>query len=395
MPTVNSEILIWARESSGLDLEQAAKKLNFSTSNKSTAAEKLLAFEQGKNPSRNLLLKMSRLYRKPLLTFYLSNKPKVVDRGEDFRTLPDSFNPIDDANVNVLIRNIRARQSIVKELLIDEDEAIELSFIGSIEASTAIKTVSNSIQKTLGFDLPTFRKYRKNEDAFRYLRTLVENSGIFVVLAGNLGSYHSNIALNIFRGYALADNVAPFIVLNDQDAKSAWSFTLLHEAVHLWLGQTGISNTYAENKLEKFCNDVASEILLPESEFNSFQPSFEGIEELALEIGKYATQLNISSSHIAYRLFLKGVVNKAEWEWLKEHFYQKWLLFKKEIQKKNKSSDSAPNPYIVKKSKLGPSLIGLAKRMTDSGALTPTKASLLLGVRPINVQKFFDTVKAA
>jgi len=33
----------------------------------------------------------------------------------------------------------------------------------------------------------------------------------------------------------------PFIVINDQDARAAWSFTALHEVAHLGLGTTGVS----------------------------------------------------------------------------------------------------------------------------------------------------------
>jgi len=75
-------------------------------------------------------------------------------------------------------------------------------------------------------------------------------AGIFVLLKGNLGSYHSNIAVTAFRGFALSDDIVPFIVVNDRDIESAWSFTLVHEMAHLILGQTGISGAYGEKQIE-------------------------------------------------------------------------------------------------------------------------------------------------
>jgi Zn-dependent peptidase ImmA (M78 family) len=100
--------------------------------------------------------------------------------------------------------------------------------------------VSRRLIAHLQFDLRVFRAQRTAEDAFKYLRTQVERTGVFVLLIGNLGSHHSNVSVEVFRGFALADDVAPFIVVNDQDAKVAWSFTVLHELVHIWLGKPAL-----------------------------------------------------------------------------------------------------------------------------------------------------------
>src|SRR3546814_17037769 len=68
----------------------------------------------------------------------------------------------------------------------------------------------------------------------------------------------SSDLIDAFRGFALADPIAPFVVINDRDAKTAWSFTLLHEVAHLWIGATGVSGGHFEGSTEQFCNDVAS-----------------------------------------------------------------------------------------------------------------------------------------
>ena len=91
-----------------------------------------------------------------------------------------------------------------------------------------------------------------------------------MLLLGNLGSYHTNIPLEIFRGFAVADALAPMIVINDQDAKTAWGFTALHELAHLWLGSTGVSGGDPAVQIEQYCNDVAGEILLPAAELKDF-----------------------------------------------------------------------------------------------------------------------------
>ena len=61
---------------------------------------------------------MTKVYRRPLLTFYLDKPPRIGDRGEDFCTLPDQFvrEYSSSAYVDVLIRDVKARQSLVSEV---------------------------------------------------------------------------------------------------------------------------------------------------------------------------------------------------------------------------------------------------------------------------------------
>ena len=104
---------------------------------------------------------MAKAYRRPLLVCYLSQPPKTGDRGQDFRTLPgkDRYNP----DLDALIRDIKARQGLVRSILEDE-EAESPDFVA---------------------------RQRRNSP------------------------------VEIFRGFASADPLAPMIVINDQDTKSA------------------------------------------------------------------------------------------------------------------------------------------------------------------------------
>jgi len=166
--------------------------------------------------------------------------PRKGDRGEDFRGVPNrdlAHEPLLDA----LVRDVKARQAMVRSVLEDEEESQPLPFVGSMSVNSGVGTVLASIRQTLDLDLPTFRAQGTAESAFSLLREKVEAAGVFVLLMGNLGSHHTALDTSTFRGFAIADTVAPFIIVNDQDAKSAWSFTLLHELAHLWLGATGIS----------------------------------------------------------------------------------------------------------------------------------------------------------
>jgi Zn-dependent peptidase ImmA (M78 family) len=388
MPQINPIILAWARETSGLDIEDAAKKLQLKDTKTASATAKLKAYESGEvEPSRSLLQRMAKQYRRPLLTFYLDRPPEKGDKGEDFRTLPESVQPTENAQVDALIRDIRARQSILRDTLIDEDEAVSHGFIGSMSTSEGAQKIADSIRQTISFDIAAYRDAPNTGEAFKYLRSKVEDIGVFVILAGNLGSHHSNIDTTIFRGFVVSDEFAPFIVINDQDSKSAWSFTLLHEMAHLWLGQTGVSGSLDENMIERLCNDVAAEILLSADQISLDDFRSSDFSELAEKISDYARAVNVSSSMLAYRLLSMEFIDTATWKRLAKHYKNLWLEYKARERAKNRAKDGGPSPYVIRRHKLGNALLGFTTRMVKSGALSTTKAATLLGVRPIGLHK--------
>ena len=268
---INPHILTWARETAGLTVDEAAHALQFKDARERTASERLQAMEAGvEEPSRSVLLCMARAYHRSLLVFYLSEPPQKGDRGQDFRRAPGINPPEYDPTLDALIRDIRGRQGIVKDLL-EQAELKRVDYVSSATMSVPPSELAHRITERLGFSLAEFRQQATLQAAFSYLRERVEESGAFVLLLGNLGSYQTNIPSSVFRGYAIADPVAPFIVANDQDAQVAWAFTTLHELTHLWLGATGVSGGSPDTQLESYCNSVAGEMLLPESEMSELR----------------------------------------------------------------------------------------------------------------------------
>lgn len=390
MPKVEPNILIWARETAQFSIEDAARKLGLSDGKTASAAEKLAAYESGqKAPSRTLLLRMAKQYRRPLLTFYLDQPPKTGDRGEDFRTLPDRIDGIVNAYVDTLIRDIKARQVTVRETLIDADEAHSLAFVGRHTMKDGVDIVASAIKEFLSLDIEQYRARQNHKEAFRLLREQAEKAGIFIILRGNLGSYHTDIDVEAFRGFALADEIAPFIVINDRDAEAAWSFTLLHELAHIALGETGVSGMYPRAGVEKFCNDVASEILLGYDEFSTFDITDLSLEELKSRVSGFAFACKLSSTHIAYRLYRRGDIGKDVWYELRDFYRAKWQEEQEKKKDKSRKSDGGPDYYVVKNYKMG-GLVSLVRRLTYAGTITTTKAGMLLDVRPLKVHKLFE-----
>lgn len=392
MPKVNPKILEWARKTAELTPEEAVKKIHLGPARGVSAVDRLAALEKGEDiPSRTTLEKMAKQYRRPLLTFYLTAPPLPGNRGKDFRTLPKDYAPADEALLDALIRDVQARQSMVRAVLEDEDEAIALPFVGSMEMNDGAPAILASIRETLRVDLSEFRSQATPEKAFGLLRDAAEAAGVFVLLRGDLGSYHTAIDLQTFRGFALADPVAPFVIISSQDAKGARSFTLLHELAHLWLGQTGVSGESAELEIERFCNGIAGEFLLPMAEIRELKiAETTDIEALEHQISGYAEKCNVSSSMVAYKLFQARAIDRDLWKKLSTTFRDKWLERRRTEKERSKGKKGGPDANVVDGHRLGRGLLSLVDRMMNAGALTTTKAGKVLGVRGQRVQALME-----
>lgn len=396
MPKVNPAILRWARETAGLDESEAVERLKIGDARGIAAVDRLRALEEGADtPSRPLLVRMAKQYRRPLLVFYLSAPPEPGDRGQDFRTLPQDRPPEDEPLLDALIRDVKARQSLIKSALLDDDEVEPLRFIGSATMADGVERLTASIQSELGLALDDYRKAQDVDEAFGLLRSSAEDVGVFVLLLGNLGSHHTNIDLDTFRGFALADDVAPFLVINDQDHHGAWSFTLLHELTHLWLGQTGVSGGRPEKAVERFCNDVASEFLLPSAELEELNGlGALSVDQAAEQIGDFARARHVSHSMVAYKLFSRELIDRARWTALSSFFRERWLAERERRRVRARESEDGPSYYVVRRHRLGMALVEATARLMATGSLTTSKASTVLGVKPQNVQGIISEYRA-
>lgn len=384
MEQINPEILIWARETAGLTLDEASKKLKFTDTKVITGVKKLERMESGElKPTKRNLEKMAEVYRRPLIVFYLESVPKEKEKLIDFRGKTVGINARYNGLLSALIRDVIVRQDILKDAFVEENEDLEpLHFVGKLNDKFDVEVAADFVVKNLNFNLTIFREKRNKYDAFRYLRDCIEQSGIFVLLIGNLGNYYTNLDTNIFRGFTLFDESVPFIVVNSNDGKGALSFTLLHEVVHIFLGHSSISNGDLHNTVEAFCNNVASEILLSSRELTFFYGTdFENEIILKEKIEAFSEKNNISSSMIVLRLFKEKLISFSQYESLNDYYYLMWNL--SERQKKNKAKEGkkgGPNYQILKRSQVGNNLLSLVRYYMANGTFSINTASKVLGV---------------
>jgi Zn-dependent peptidase ImmA (M78 family)/transcriptional regulator with XRE-family HTH domain len=396
---INPRIPAWARETAGLTVEEAAEKLGLKDSARATAVQKLQALEDGKpGLSRTMLERAASAYRRPLVAFYMSDPPARGERGEDFRATK-SASDRDNATLDALLRDVRARQQMVREVLDETEEAQLRPFVGSARIEDGPKTVAAAIRIALGVSEEQQRRSRNTAALFSTLRSAAERIGIYVLLLGDVGSHHSDIGEDVFRGFALADDVAPFVVINDNDATAARSFTLMHELVHIWIGESGVSGPLRDipsNVIERFCNDTASEFLLPSDAIPDYSELLLApLNEVTGAIQGLGSAWKVSEPAVAYRFVQKGWIKSTVASQLFAIYVDRWRQQKQRERETRQPDDKGPDYYTMGRFRLGARLLGVVRCALQDDTLTHTRAAKILGVGPASVSQLLQEERLA
>jgi Zn-dependent peptidase ImmA (M78 family) len=164
------------------------------------------------------------------------------------------------------------------------------SFIGSLTTGSEPAQAAATIGNAIAWNVDSAHACRTWEEALTLLCEHIDAAGILVMKNGIVGSNtHRRLNPDEFRGFALSDPLAPLSFINAADTKAAQMFTVAHELAHLWLGESGVSDTQPlaqpQQAVERWCNAVAAELLAPAARirnaFNSAAPIGDEIQRLA------------------------------------------------------------------------------------------------------------------
>lgn len=181
---------------------------------------------------------------------------------------------------------------------------VPLEFVGSAKLNDSVEKVASSMREALDLPKSWASKIRTMEDTVSLLRERIESIGVLIVINGVVGNNNNRVLdVDEFRGFVLSDKYAPLIFVNGRDWKSAQVFTIFHELAHVWVNRSGISDLkelYPENDVEKYCNRVAAEALVPESEISTIWYSY---EESDLDFSRLAKHFKVNQIVVARRLY--------------------------------------------------------------------------------------------
>lgn len=261
---INPEILVWARQTAGYSLEEAARKIG-----KEFPVERLSAWEAGKEQTTVAKMRdLSRIYKRPLAVFFLQEVPRDFQVPRDFRRLPGEVAGHYTPKLLNEIRQAYARRAVALELFEElDEEPPQFTLSGTMAEGVAV--VAARAREALGISLEVQVGWADAYAAVRDWRTAIERLGVLVFLVPEISS-------DEMRGVSLYEPVLPVMAVNRGEAPQARIFSMLHELVHLMLRESGICDfeEFAprppeEQKIEVICNAVAASILLPEQEFKA------------------------------------------------------------------------------------------------------------------------------
>lgn len=244
--------------------------------------------------------------------FFLPEPPKLELPVPDFRTVRDEQLAKPSSNLLDTIYLCQQRQDWYREHARLQGEP-SLPFIGSATAHQKTEHVASAIRDALGLPMMGQQAAANWEEALRRLIAKTEDAGILVMASSVVGgNSHRHLDAAEFRGFVLADDLAPLIFLNGADSKSAQMFTLAHELAHLWLGESGVSDALAgrvpEQQTERWCNRVAAELLVP---MDAFRAAHHADVPIGEEIQTLARTFKVSTLVALRRLFDAGFITEG------------------------------------------------------------------------------------
>jgi Zn-dependent peptidase ImmA (M78 family)/transcriptional regulator with XRE-family HTH domain len=315
---VKPELLRWARERAGLGPGELAHRF-----------PQLDSWERGEErPTLKQLESFAKATHTPVGYLFLQEPPVERVPIPDFRTVANAriARPSPDLLETVYI--CQQRQEWYRDFARSVGEE-PLAFVGSATLASGVEATAESMRHALGFDLEERRRMPTWTDALRRFIGQADELGVMVMVNGVVGNNNRRkLDPEEFRGFALADDLAPLVFINGADTKAAQMFTLAHELAHIWLGKSALSNvgpaSTPSNNVESWCNRVAAELLVP---LAVLRDEYQRGADLLIEANRLARRFKVSTLVILRRIHDAGGLTREQfWKAYQEELERLWEI---------------------------------------------------------------------
>lgn len=317
---ITPQILTWARARCGLSHNVLATKLNVST-------DKLVQWESGTSkPTIKQAQSVAKHTHIPFGYLYLDKPPQLNIPIADFRTGHLKKNSQQEVNIYDFVQSLLHKKEWFEQRALKKGSNFNSGhFQGKFSLKNDYLEVAESISEFIEIDSNIRRRNQITPSSlWSSLVDKVISKGIWLMRTGVVGNNtHRKLNSDSSKGLALKSTFMPVIWVNSSLSDAPKIYTLIHEMAHLWIDSEGISKQQDEDEiastngrslkefenLEKFCDLVAAEVLVPaknlEYLWQSQSSSLDNVENLHKNFG-------VSRFVIAKRAADLSIVTKSD-----------------------------------------------------------------------------------
>lgn len=371
---IEPSILIWARESLGLSWADVAKKLDKDT-------ETIKQWESGYTfPTFAQLEKLAyTIYKRPLAVFFLPKPPQETTPKQDFRTLPEKEIEKLSPELRLVIRKAKHHQLVLKQIN-DGKNPVEKTIFNEFQLKVTNKpgVTAKKVREFLGINSELQHSFKNSDEAYSFYRNAIEKSGIYVF----------QYPLKDARGFSLMDKDFPIILLNSGDSHNGRIFSLFHELCHILFNIGGVFRDivteellHDSNKIEVFCNQFASDALVPTEEL------LDDNLVVGNKSSKTWTDAVLQDLANKYKVSKEVILRKLLYnDRTTEKFYKETRLrwnesYRKQKEEKKKKQEGGPSYHVTNFSHMGKNFVTAVLENYHNGKLSSNQVSDFLNIK--------------
>lgn len=347
-------ILRGLREQNGYSGKEIAKRLDISP----VELEKI---EKNEKPiTSTYVKKLSKIYDCPLVIFFEEELPIYPHTMKDYRINRNK-------KITPEVKKAERRAYYLINALSEISE--EKSSIPEFNNKDTAYQIVKAFREKIKIEKPTVNKAEEALDSYK--SQLEKEMGIIII--------EYPLKAEDVRAFSITSDIS-IIVLNEADKPEIKIFSLFHELCHLIQKSSAVcsisneeeSDEYLRN--EYFCNEFASEMLVPSVEIKDSETSQEAINKLRK---KYF----VSKQVIMIKLRKKGLITNDQYETFKRSF-------NKDNASKNKFGRRNWEKAYLKR--LGNKTIETVRKAYKSDKISKAEVLNILDIKNRYAEKFIE-----
>ena len=348
-------------------------------------------------PTFNQLEQVSKALGIPFGYFFLQTPPNEDLSIVEYRTIDSIALTKPSRNLIDTLHDMEQIQDWMHNYLLSI-ESDKLQFVGALNNKTDSIDIAKHIRQLLGIQIDWFKSTKTADESFSILRNAMSNAGVIVMMSGIVeNNTHRPLQIDEFRAFALVNEYAPLIFINSNDSVNGKLFSLLHEFVHICLGENSLFNDrYSTgqkvDKTEVICNAVAAEILVPIDSFIKEWFSESDDADATTRISSLAKAFKCGDTVIARRALDRQLITHEQYVAISKESVKR---YKEYMQRKKERKEGGGDFYRTVASRIDKRFLRMLLSSVQEGTTMYTDAFRLTNTNRFTFTSLAEKVGGA